>query len=180
MARVRRGPALAPKHPLGESRRMNEIIHPSPVGGLTLVSNGDALLTCEFEGRATIRATPGSRRGDRVLELARRELDAFFAGRLREFTIPLAPRGTPFQQRVWRALRAIPYGETRSYGQIAAAIGARDAVRAVGAANGANPIAIIVPCHRVIGANGSLTGFGGGLDRKRFLLELERGELALL
>jgi methylated-DNA-[protein]-cysteine S-methyltransferase len=157
---------------------MNAIVHPSPVGGLTLVSDGKALVICEFEGRSWAHAHDV--RSDEVLEHARRELDAFFAGQLRGFTVPLAPRGTGFQQRVWRALRTIPYGETRSYGQIARQIGAPEAVRAVGAANGANPIAIIIPCHRVIGANGSLTGFGGGLDRKRFLLELERGELALL
>lgn len=158
---------------------LNALVHPSPVGGLTLVSDGSALVICGFEGRQPMRGARGTR-PDRVLDLARRELDAFFAGRFREFTVPLAPRGTPFQQRVWNALREIPYGETRAYGQIAARIGARDAVRAVGAANGVNPIAIIIPCHRVIGANGSLTGFGGGLDRKRFLLELERGEPALL
>jgi methylated-DNA-[protein]-cysteine S-methyltransferase len=158
---------------------MKAVVHPSPVGGLTLVSNGDALVVCAFEGREVVDGA--TRRGpDAVLDLARRELDAFFAGALTAFTVPVGPAGTPFQERVWSALRTIPYGATRSYGQIAAQIGAREAVRAVGAANGANPIAIIIPCHRVIGANGSLTGFGGGLDRKRFLLELERGELALL
>src|SRR5690606_40805710 len=116
---------------------------------------------------------------DAILDLTRRELDAYFAGRLRAFSVPVAPRGTPFQQRVWAALREIPYGSTTTYGAIAAKLGAQAAVRAVGAANGANPIPIIVPCHRVIGANGSLTGFGGGLERKRFLLDLERGVASL-
>jgi methylated-DNA-[protein]-cysteine S-methyltransferase len=112
-----------------------------------------------------------------VLDLAQRELDAYFAGVLREFTVKLAPQGTGFQKKVWAALLTIPYGATRSYGQQAAAIGAPKASRAVGAANGRNPIAIIIPCHRVIGANGSLTGFGGGMERKRILLDLERGGL---
>ena len=159
---------------------MNTTVHPSPVGPLTLVSDAGALIACEFEGRTTRRSTRHHDGPDPVLDLARRELDAFFAGTLRAFTVPVAPRGTDFQRRVWSALRTIPYGETTSYGAIASRIGARDAVRAVGAANGANPISIIIPCHRVIGANGSLTGFGGGLERKRFLLDLERGELALL
>ncbi|HSA57521.1 MAG TPA: methylated-DNA--[protein]-cysteine S-methyltransferase [Gemmatimonadaceae bacterium] len=159
---------------------MNTIVHPSPVGGLTLVSEAGALVACEFEGRTDSRSMRRHDGPDPVLDLARRELDAFFAGTLREFTVPVDPRGTDFQRRVWSALRAIPYGKTTSYGAIAVQVGAPDAVRAVGAANGANPIPIIIPCHRVIGANGSLTGFGGGLERKRFLLELERGELALL
>ena len=101
------------------------------------------------------------------------QLDAYFERRLRSFGLTLRPRGTPFQLRVWEALRAIPYGETRSYSEVARGIGKPDAVRAVGAANGANPLPIVVPCHRVLGANGSLTGFGGGLRVKRFLLDLE-------
>ena len=117
---------------------------------------------------------------DAVLDAARRQLDAYFAGRLKLFDLPLAPRGTDFQRRVWRALTQIPYGRTMSYGAIAKNIGEPVAARAVGAANGANPICIIIPCHRVIGADGSLTGFGGGLDRKKFLLGLERGEELLL
>ena len=102
------------------------------------------------------------------------QLAAYFAGELTEFDVPLDFAGSAFQQRVWNALRTIPYGETRSYGQIANEIGATGAARAVGLANGRNPIAIIVPCHRVIGAAGSLTGYGGGLDRKRTLLQLEK------
>ncbi|MFC8780620.1 methylated-DNA--[protein]-cysteine S-methyltransferase [Streptomyces nigra] len=103
------------------------------------------------------------------------ELEAYFAGELRQFTIPLHLKGTPFQLTVWNHLRTIPYGETRTYGQLAEALGNRGASRAVGLANGRNPIGIIVPCHRVIGATGSLTGYGGGLPRKQRLLAFESG-----
>ena len=106
-------------------------------------------------------------------EEARRQLDEYFAGHRAEFDLPLSPRGTAFQREVWAALRTIPYGEVRSYGQIAAQIGRPGASRAVGLANGRNPISVIVPCHRVIGASGALTGYGGGLPRKRLLLDLE-------
>jgi O-6-methylguanine DNA methyltransferase len=108
-----------------------------------------------------------------VMREAMRQLQAYFAGELKSFDVPLEIAGTEFQKRVWSALRTIPYGQTRSYSQIASQIGAPRAVRAVGAANGRNPIPIIVPCHRVIGASGSLVGFGGGLDWKRLLLNLE-------
>ncbi|HTQ56643.1 MAG TPA: methylated-DNA--[protein]-cysteine S-methyltransferase [Bryobacteraceae bacterium] len=108
-----------------------------------------------------------------LLRRAVAELRAYFAGELREFDLPLDMQGTPFQKRAWDELLRIPYGETRSYGEIARAIGAPKAVRAVGAANGRNPVPIVVPCHRVIGAGGALTGFGGGLPMKRFLLDLE-------
>ncbi|HET9633327.1 MAG TPA: methylated-DNA--[protein]-cysteine S-methyltransferase, partial [Terrabacter sp.] len=101
------------------------------------------------------------------------QLDAYFSGSLTTFDLPLAPRGDAFHQRVWALLREIPYGETRSYGQLATALGDRNLAQAVGTANGRNPIAIVVPCHRVIGADGSLVGYAGGLDRKRFLLALE-------
>lgn len=111
---------------------------------------------------------------DQTAELAR-QLREYFAGERRTFELELSPTGSGFEKKVWQALVDIPYGETRSYGQIAATIGHPTAARAVGAANGANPIPIVVPCHRVIGANGSLTGFGGGLDNKRLLLALERG-----
>lgn len=158
---------------------MNAFVYDSPVGALTLTSNGEAITGLWFEGRAH-GEVPGSAHADQVLKQACRELDEYFAGTLREFTVPVAPEGTDFQRRVWKALQSIPYGVTRSYGHIAQRVGSPAAVRAVGAANGANPVAIIVPCHRVIGANGSLTGFGGGLDRKRFLLDLERGVPALL
>jgi len=109
-----------------------------------------------------------------------RQLQAYFSGELKEFNVPLAMEGTEFQLRVWNALRAIPYGETISYAQLAERIGNPKAVRAVGLANGSNPIPIIVPCHRVIGSDGSLTGFGGGLSTKKRLLELESRQLSLL
>jgi methylated-DNA-[protein]-cysteine S-methyltransferase len=125
--------------------------------------------------------------GERVADAApaaREQLAAYFAGELREFRLEVALRGTAFQHRVWAALREIRYGETCSYTELATAIGSPTAVRAVGLANGKNPVSIVVPCHRVVGANGSLTGYGGGTDRKRALLELEgarvvRGEPAL-
>jgi methylated-DNA-[protein]-cysteine S-methyltransferase len=108
------------------------------------------------------------------------QLQEYFAGTRRQFDLPLAPEGTPFQQRVWRALLEIPYGETISYGELAGQIGQRNASRAVGLANGSNPLSIVIPCHRVIGANGKLTGYGGGLPNKERLLALERGERRLL
>lgn len=110
---------------------------------------------------------------DPLLLDAADQLRAYFAGELREFDLPLAPRGTPFQLSVWDAVSAIPYGSTATYAEIAAAIGHPSACRAVGAANGRNPLPLIVPCHRVIGAAGALTGYGGGLERKRSLLDLE-------
>jgi len=153
---------------------MISTVYESPVGPLTLISNGAALEHLEFEN-PRYAYTPAPRGEDKILDHARRELDAYFAGKLRAFTVPTAPQGTDFQKRCWAALQKIPYGATRSYGQQASAIGAPAASRAVGLANGRNPISIIVPCHRVIGANGSLTGYGGGMDRKRYLLDLEQG-----
>jgi methylated-DNA-[protein]-cysteine S-methyltransferase len=149
------------------------LVHPSPVGPLTLVSRADAVSQIRFESQKYGKAPVATQKSSKALDAARRQLDAYFAGKLQEFDLPLAPEGTDFQLRVWKALEAIPFGETRSYGAIAAEIGARKAVRAVGAANGRNPIPIVVPCHRVIGANGSLTGFGGGMERKEQLLRLE-------
>ena len=108
-----------------------------------------------------------------LLREAERQLKAYLAGRLRNFDLPLAPRGTPFQQKVWAALTAIPYGETRSYKQVAEAVGCPKGCRAVGMANNRNPIAIVIPCHRVIGADGALVGYGGGLAVKEVLLRLE-------
>jgi methylated-DNA-[protein]-cysteine S-methyltransferase len=164
---------------------MNILVHPTPIGTLHLASDGASLVACEFEGHERGLAHRLHREGqtgapDAVLDQTRAELDDFFRGRLKAFTVPLTPRGTDFQRKVWEALRTIPYGDTTSYGKLAARIGEPAAVRAVGAANGRNPIVIIVPCHRVIGADGSLTGFGGGLPRKQFLLGLERGETPLL
>lgn len=153
---------------------MISAIYDSPIGPLTLASNGSALIQVEFEGGKY--PLPQFELGhDKIIDHARRELDQYFAGKLRTFTVQVAPQGTEFQRKVWAALQAIPYGETRSYAQQARAIGAPKATRAVGAANGRNPIPVIIPCHRVIGANGSLTGFGGGMERKQILLELERG-----
>ena len=150
---------------------------PSPVGELRLVAVEHALAAIYFpESRdAPVVATPARSAPDHpVLRLAAVQLAEYFAGDRDRFSIPLAPRGTPFQHKVWQALAAIPYGETRSYGEIARAIGTPSASRAVGAANGRNPLPIIVPCHRVIGADGTLTGFGGGLDAKRWLLAHEQ------
>jgi methylated-DNA-[protein]-cysteine S-methyltransferase len=152
----------------------------SPVGPLTLVGDGSALGALWFEGHRRAPGAAGARRDDRAFGAAREQLDAYFAGELREFDLDLAPLGTAWQLRVWDALREIPYGETRSYGEIAAQVCTPAASRAVGMANGANPISIVVPCHRVIGANGKLTGYGGGLDRKRALLGLEAGILPLV
>lgn len=147
----------------------------SPVGTLTLTEEEGALTGLYF-GRL-------SRQGQEVLspvlEETARQLSEYFSGKRREFSLPLSPKGTEFQLRVWRALETIPYGETRSYGDMARLIGSPKACRAVGMANHRNPISIIVPCHRVVGANGSLTGYGGGLDAKRFLLDLEQKNRAL-
>ncbi len=133
------------------------------------------LTALRFEGgpAAGWRHDPGA------FARGREQLRAYFARELRVFDLPLRLEGTPFQREVWEALRRIPYGTTTSYGALAASLGRPRAVRAVGAANGQNPIAIIVPCHRVIGADGGLTGFGGGLPRKRALLELEGAQLSL-
>jgi len=143
----------------------------TPVGKLKIEADERAITGIWFN--ATANVTPGRATG--VVAELERQLAAYFGGRLTEFDVPLAPRGTPFQLDVWTALQGIPYGETRSYTDIAKRIGRANAVRAVGAANGQNPIPIVIPCHRVIGANGSLTGFGGGLKMKAQLLDLERG-----
>jgi len=157
-------------------------IDDSPVGPLLLAGNRDGLHVLSFGVGTRPRAIDPDWAPDTagVLAGVRRELDQYFAGRLKTFTTPLAFAGTPFQNQVWNELRRIPYGETISYLDLANRINNPKAVRAVGMANGANPIAIIVPCHRVIGSNGSLTGFGGGLPTKRALLELERGQRTLL
>ena len=149
----------------------------SPIGPLTLVAADGALIGVYMESarhQLTAEVTGPAAPQDPALMAAADQLRGYFAGELTDFTLPLAPEGSPFQRTVWSALRDIPYGETISYGQLANRIGQPSAFRAVGLANGANPISIVVPCHRVIGANGSLTGYGGGLDRKRFLLSLEQ------
>lgn len=153
----------------------------SPVGTLTLVASEAALVAILWEndapGRVRLPAL-AERRDHPVLAETARQLAGYFAGERRLFDLPLDFWGTPFQKRVWAALLAIPFGETRSYADIARAIGAPAASRAVGAANGRNPISIVAPCHRVVGANGALTGFAGGLEAKRYLLRHEAGEAA--
>lgn len=152
----------------------------SPIGPLRLLATESALAGVYFEDHRGRPSPAGSceRPGmggkpHPVLAKAEAELGEFFAGDRQEFSVPLAPRGTPFQLRVWAMLRAIPFGETCSYAELAAAAGAPKAQRAAGTANGANPLSILVPCHRVIGARGALTGYAGGLERKRWLLDHE-------
>lgn len=158
----------------------------SPCGPLFCVVGEDgAVVRIEFEnGRESQKLTRRlAEEGIEIVEDSgrtaevRRQLEEYFAGERETFDLPLAPRGTPFEKSVWNELSRIPYGETRSYAEIARAIGRPGAARAVGRANGANPIPIVVPCHRVIGANGSLTGFGGGLEVKSLLLEIEGASL---
>ena len=149
---------------------------PSPVGELKLVASDAGLVAILWPDDDPARVRLGSlveRAEHAVLVEAERQLAAYFEGRLRRFDVPLEFRGTDFQKSVWAALLTIPFGETRSYAAIAAQIGRPSAVRAVGAANGRNPISIIAPCHRVIGSNGALTGFAGGLEAKEYLLNLE-------
>ena len=147
----------------------------SPIGPLVVASERDALtfLLLPKQGKPA-HVAPGWRRAPQRLREVRAQLAAYFAGKLLTFDMPLAPQGTPFQQSVWHQLRQIPYGDTASYIELARRLGNPSAMRAVGAANGANPIAIIVPCHRVIGHDGKLVGFGGGLPAKRWLLDHER------
>ena len=139
----------------------------TPIGTLWLGGDENGLHTISFDRMPHVGCPPGIAREARV------QLRAYFAAELERFELPLAPRGTDFQRRVWAAVAAIPYGTTATYSEIAAAIGRASACRAVGAANGRNPLPIVVPCHRVVGAAGALTGYGGGLERKRALLDLE-------
>jgi len=160
---------------------------PSPLGSLLLARDEKGLRRVHFEqpGHLWPVGPDWEERPERFGDVAR-QLELYFLGRLRAFDLGLAPEGTPFQVRVWDALREIPYGETRSYLDVAEGLGTARAVRAVGAANGRNPIPIVIPCHRVIGSNGSLTGYGGGIQIKARLLALEgaaaapRGQLSLL
>lgn len=144
----------------------------SPVGPLTLVAGEEGLLAISFPGRRTVQAAEAP--GHPLLRRAAAELAEYFEGKRQEFDLPLAPAGTPFQRAVWKELTTIGFGATCAYAELARSLGRPSAVRAVGAANGQNPIAIVVPCHRVLGADGSLTGYGGGLERKRWLLDHER------
>lgn len=149
----------------------------SPVGRLLLAGDGESLIHVGFQsGPRPQQPEDGWIADPAPLRAAIAQLEEYFAGTRRRFDLPLAPRGTEFQRRVWRALTEIPYGKTISYGELARRIDRPSASRAVGLANGANPLPIIVPCHRVIGANGSLTGFGGGLPIKQKLLALEGAE----
>ena len=154
-----------------------KVMHP-PIGRLMLEEENGALVRVAFEREIPAgieeQAEELPLQAKEVLEKAERQLDEYFAGERKVFNLPLAPKGTEFQKKVWAALCDIPYGETRSYGQIAAAVGNPKASRAVGMANHRNPISIIVPCHRVIGADGRLVGFGGGLWIKEKLLKLEK------
>ncbi|MBB3225474.1 methylated-DNA-[protein]-cysteine S-methyltransferase [Luteibacter sp. Sphag1AF] len=170
------------------TRRHVEHTIASPVGRLRLLATEEGLTAIEFadfhERRRWSPApptmaleetgTPEERDAADILHNAVAQLKNHFAGKRERFDLPLCAEGTPFQQAVWRGLQDIPFGVTESYGQLARRIGHPQAIRAVGAANGANPLSIVVPCHRVIGANGTLTGFGGGLPAKRYLLALER------
>ncbi|MCA1644954.1 MAG: methylated-DNA--[protein]-cysteine S-methyltransferase [Chloroflexi bacterium] len=146
----------------------------SPIGDLLLVGDGATLSGLYFptSTKAPLQ-DPSWQANDGAFDKVTAQLRAYFARELTEFSLALTPHGTPFQQRVWSALRTIPYGTTTSYGRLAVELGDAKAVRAVGLANGRNPIPIIIPCHRVVGANGSLIGYGGGMDRKQWLLALE-------
>lgn len=153
----------------------------SPVGELLLSADDGGLRTLEFAaGRHPVAPRPEWTRADAAFEDLHRQLNEYFAGRRTGFDVRLAPEGSPFQLRAWEELRQIPYGATISYGELARRVGNPAASRAVGLANGRNPISIIIPCHRVIGATGKLTGFGGGLENKRRLLALEQRQLTLL
>lgn len=157
----------------------------TPLGEMAAAAGVGGLTRLEFDDRRDLvrswsgQSNPPMQSMHPVLALLVRELDAYFAGALRRFTVPLEPSGTPFQQRVWGRLRELPYGRTCSYLELANSIRDARATRAVARANGDNPLAIIIPCHRVIGADGSLTGYGGGLWRKQRLLDLERGDSPL-
>lgn len=157
--------------------RRHLVLEPTPVGPLTLVALGEALVAVWMEDQrhhpgAVAHGDPAST-DDPVLARAARQLEEYFAGRRTDFDLPLAPEGTEFQRRVWAELLQIPYGETVTYGELARRLDNPTGSRAVGLANGRNPLGIVVPCHRVVGAGGNLTGYGGGLPRKRLLLDLE-------
>lgn len=150
-------------------------IYPTPFGCVTIASDGQAICGIALAEREY----PGQRRPSELTNRAANELQEYLAGKRRAFDLPLAPAGTDFQKRVWRALQDIPYGQTRTYTELAAAIGNPKACRAVGGANNKNPIPIVIPCHRVIGANGSLTGYAWGVHVKQQLLDLEKRTIAL-
>jgi methylated-DNA-[protein]-cysteine S-methyltransferase len=152
----------------------------SPIGPLLLLGDGDALRGLYMQaGRKPVRVSDAWQSAEEPFAEVRTQLEEYFAGERTAFDLELAGEGSEFERRVWNALEEIPYGETQSYGEVAERVGAPGAARAVGIANGRNPISIVVPCHRVIGADGTLTGYGGGIERKKFLLELEQGTLRL-
>ncbi len=154
-----------------------QLVVESPVGPLRLAASEDALVALHLPDDGAAAPPDGQEPGEgghALLAAARRQLEEWFAGRRLRFDLPLRPSGTPFQLEVWRALGEIAFGETRTYAEIAARVGRPGAARAVGAASGRNPLAILVPCHRVLGARGALTGYAGGLERKRWLLAHER------
>lgn len=153
---------------------MPQYLCPSPIGPLSLIEENGALVEVRWNFDLPRDAATFALPATPLLRQAAAELREYFAGERKTFTVPLAPKGTPFQQRVWAALQTIPYGETRSYGEIAAQIGNPKACRAVGMANNRNPLPIFIPCHRVVGSDGKLVGYAGGLDIKTYLLELER------
>jgi methylated-DNA-[protein]-cysteine S-methyltransferase len=152
----------------------------SPIGELLLLGDGRALHGLYMQdGRKPTRIAPQWQRSAAPFSDVEAQLQEYFAAERVAFDIRLTMNGTQFERRVWQALQEIPYGETVSYGEIARRVGQPSAARAVGLANGRNPVAVVVPCHRVIGANGTLTGYGGGLERKRLLLELEQGQASM-
>lgn len=166
-----------------KSEKMKHPIHydllESPLGRFLITSNGESITGLYLENHKGGPAPQvGWHRDHSQFSETRRQLDAYFSGELVAFELPLAPEGTPFQLRVWEELQRIPYGSTISYGELARNIGNPNASRAVGAANGRNPISIIIPCHRVIGSNANLTGYAGGIERKKMLLEMETATLA--
>jgi len=148
----------------------NIFFYDTPVGRL-MIAEENGRITCIEKDR---QDHDGKINETSVIKEAKKQLEEYFLGKRREFDIPLCPKGTEFQKKVWKALCDIPYGETRSYKEIAAAAGNEKACRAVGMANNRNPISIVIPCHRVIGADGKLVGYGGGLPMKRYLLDLEK------
>lgn len=152
------------------------LLHPTPVGNIVIVENGTAVTHVFFSRMAQPEHVQWEETP--LLRQTANQLDEYFQGSRRAFNVPISPQGTDFEQTVWKALQTIPQGETRSYGDIARQIGRPSACRAVGHANNRNPISIIIPCHRVIGANGKLTGYAGGLTIKQYLLELEQGAVA--
>jgi len=165
---------------LGDVTELSRLTVPSPVGELTLIASAQGLRAVLWQNEFDVDQYEIDERSTPVLEQARRELLEYFAGDRREFSVPLDPVGTNFQLAAWMELRRIPFGATISYGEQARRLGDVRKSRAVGAANGRNPISIIVPCHRVVGSNGQLVGFAAGLDAKAWLLRHEQGKLSLL